>query len=384
MFCPECGSSVGTSARFCSLCGASLEQNTSSQVVPAAPNPTTTAQRAAAVYGASSSHSTRKAPPGKSETKRGLLGFAAVIGGVLLLIAVIVGALNANNTPSLPAVQARSEQTASMKTLGPLRRGEVLPLLRATDALMVSSNPDGHTAYVTVPGTPAKGTADADRIISGRLSDGRWVVFIPLASGSANVGDVYSLMWVWIDGRAEFVGEIPAENGGLGKLSTSIRNGAINISWPVCCPRTTRTKILALDGIRLRMLSDSAILKGTPITKERTFTSRPTESSIMQALDLGDTAVVGSKPLPCFDSPAAIEPFLTSVVAGDKTGEEQSLRHAVIASPGDHILMIDASMSPFAIGAVRVRLTSGANEDEACWLEGDLNMNALSDHVAKQ
>jgi hypothetical protein len=170
------------------------------------------------------------------------------------------------STPTAPAVvpssqaqssaPARSAQVVSSQQQGPLSAGEVLPLLRATSALTVSTNPDGHSAYVTVPDTSASGTADANRMISGQLADGRWVVFVPLASGSPSVGDMYSLAWVWIDGRASFVGEIPAENNGLGQLSTSIHNGEIYISWPVCCPRATRTKINTLDGIRFRLLSD--------------------------------------------------------------------------------------------------------------------------------
>jgi len=170
---------------------------------------------------------------------------------------------SAFSTPSVPAEAATSSaasaqpiQMATAKQQGPLPSNEVLALLRSTAAVSVSSNPDGHTAYVTVPGTAANGTADANRIISGQLADGRWVVFVPLASGSASVGGIYSLMWVWANDHAQFVGEIPATNGGLGRLSTSIRNGEIYISWPICCPQATRTKILTLDGIRLRPLSD--------------------------------------------------------------------------------------------------------------------------------
>lgn len=148
-------------------------------------------------------------------------------------------------------------QIVTAQRQGALSASEVLPLLRATSALTVSTNPDGHTAYVTVPDTPASGTADANRIVSGQLADGRWVAFVPLASGSPSVGDMYSLAWVWIDGRATFVGEIPAENNGLGQLSTSVRNGEIYISWPVCCPRAIRTKVNTLDGIRFRLLSDT-------------------------------------------------------------------------------------------------------------------------------
>jgi len=145
---------------------------------------------------------------------------------------------------------------------GPIDQDQVLPLLRATKELTISTNPDGRTAYAVVPDTPAKGTADADRTISGQLSDGRWVLFVPLSSGNASTGDIYSLMWVWIDGRARFVGEIPAENDGLGQLSTSIQDGKIYIAWPTCCPREMRTKVNELDGIRLRLISDS--VTGSP------------------------------------------------------------------------------------------------------------------------
>lgn len=111
---------------------------------------------------------------------------------------------------------------------------------------------------------------------------------------------------------------------------------------------------------------------------------QPNQSTIFQGLDLGDTAVVGSEPLPCFNAPHAIGAFLDAIDAGDKTGEEEALADAVIASPGDHILMIDEGMAPFPDGAVRVRLTSGANAGQACWLQGDLKMSALTHHVAKQ
>jgi hypothetical protein len=76
-------------------------------------------------------------------------------------------------------------------------------------------------------------------------------------------------MWVWTDGRAQFVGEIPADNGGLGRLSMSIESGEIHLQWPVygssdtkCCPSLVRTKILTLDGIRLRPLSDTTAPAG--------------------------------------------------------------------------------------------------------------------------
>jgi hypothetical protein len=50
---------------------------------------------------------------------------------------------------------------ARQQVAGPIAASNVLSLLRATSALTVSTNPDGHTAYITVPDTPASGTADA-------------------------------------------------------------------------------------------------------------------------------------------------------------------------------------------------------------------------------
>lgn len=179
-------------------------------------------------------------------------------------VAVPTATVGAQTAPPVPST-ARASRTTSAPSIqivsaqprGPLPSSDVLSLLRATPALTVSSNPDGHTAYVTVPDTSASGTADANRTVKGQLADGRWVIFVPLASGSASVGDMYSLLWVWIDGRARFVGEIPAENNGLGQLSTSVLDGEIYISWPVCCPRAIRTKVNTLDGIRFRLLSDT-------------------------------------------------------------------------------------------------------------------------------
>jgi hypothetical protein len=144
----------------------------------------------------------------------------------------------------------------------------------------------------------------------------------------------------------------------------------------------------ASDG---RWLLDSARFTKThtDTTSDATSTSesaqapQPMESDLLGGLNLGDTAVVGSKPLPCFNSPDGIEPFLRAATAGDKIGEQEALADAVPVSPGDHILMLDSSMTPFAVGAIRVRLTSGANADQACWLEGDLPMSDLTNHVAK-
>jgi hypothetical protein len=73
-------------------------------------------------------------------------------------------------------------------------------------------------------------------------------------------------MWVWTNGKPQFVGEIPAENGNLGHLKISVPDGVIKIEWPVqqpgdeaCCPSGVRRKLLTLDGIRLHLLSDKTL-----------------------------------------------------------------------------------------------------------------------------
>jgi hypothetical protein len=179
-----------------------------------------------------------------------------------------VAAQTNNAAPQITSGNAQQNGASAEIADSPLSAGDVLPLLRATSALSVSTQANGATAYVTVPDTPARGTADPNRIWVGRMADGRWVGIVPLDSGGS-AGIAYALMWVWTDGRAQFVGEIPAENGGLGRLSMSIENGEIHLQWPVygssvtkCCPSLVRTKILTLDGIRLRPLSDTTAPTG--------------------------------------------------------------------------------------------------------------------------
>lgn len=154
------------------------------------------------------------------------------------------------------------------------------------------------------------------------------------------------------------------------------------VFWMFMAAKVSRDDSSAMPSVSVE--PSSAPTTHRAATSESTPKPRPTESTIMQVLSLGDTAVIASKPLPCFDSPDAIEPFLHAAIADDKTGEQEALADAVIASPGDRILMLDTSSSPFAIGAVRVRLTSGGSAGHACWLEGDLNTSALTHHVAKQ
>jgi hypothetical protein len=165
------------------------------------------------------------------------------------------------NNAAPQVTPGNAQQNAPNTTIAnsPLRDSDVLPLLHATSALSVSTQPNGMTAYVTVPGTPAKGMADPNSTLVGRMADGRLVGIVPLDSGGS-AGIAYALMWVWTDGRAQFVGEIPAENGGLGQLNVAVRDGVIDLSWPVSAT-ATREKVLTLDGIRLRPLSDQIVAR---------------------------------------------------------------------------------------------------------------------------
>jgi hypothetical protein len=149
----------------------------------------------------------------------------------------------------------------------PLTAGSVSSLVRATSAIRVATRTNGRT-YITVPETPAEGTVNRSRLWTGRIADGRWVGIVPLESGGPT-DVVYALMWVWNNGQADFVGEIPAENDGLGHLTMAVTGGEIELRWPVygpndprCCPSLERTKHLTLDRITLRLLSDTTIPKG--------------------------------------------------------------------------------------------------------------------------
>jgi hypothetical protein len=177
-----------------------------------------------------------------------------------------VAAQTDNAAPQITSGNTQQNAADAEIADSPLSAGNVLPLLRATSALSIRTN--GATAYVTVPDTPARGTADPNRTWVGKMADGRWVGIVPLDSGGS-AGIAYALMWVWTDGRAQFVGEIPADNGGLGRLSMSIESGEIHLQWPVygnsdtkCCPSLVRTKVLTLDGIRLRPLTDTTAPAG--------------------------------------------------------------------------------------------------------------------------
>ena len=152
---------------------------------------------------------------------------------------------------------------SSQPGYSPLTTDTVVPLLRSTSAIDVSGG--GDRPYVTVPDTPAEGSVDPQRLWTGRMADGRWVGIVPLDSGTS-AGIMYALMWVWTDGRAQFIGEVPAENHGVGHLAMSVQDGEIQLQWPLyapgdarCCPSRMRKKVLTLDGIRLRPLSDSVV-----------------------------------------------------------------------------------------------------------------------------
>jgi hypothetical protein len=145
----------------------------------------------------------------------------------------------------------------------PLTPDNVLALLRATSQINVSSR--GNATYVTVYDDPARGIVDRNNLWTGKMADARWVGIVPLDSGGPS-GINFTLMWVWTNGRAQFIGEVPAENQGLGHLKMSVQNGEILVVWPLyksgdarCCPSLVRRKRLTLDGITLRPLSDEVV-----------------------------------------------------------------------------------------------------------------------------
>ena len=167
-------------------------------------------------------------------------------------------------SPAVGTPQAENSPSGD----SPLTGSNVSSLLNATSSIRVSKRTNSAgipSTYVSVPETPAKGSVNADQLWGGRMADGRWVGIVPLDSGG-QAGIVYALMWVWTNSKPQFVGEIPADNNGLGNLTMSVQNGNIILRWPLlgpqdarCCPSLVRQKVLTLDGIRLRPLSDTIV-----------------------------------------------------------------------------------------------------------------------------
>jgi hypothetical protein len=179
------------------------------------------------------------------------------------------GVSRSTPVPSAPAAPLETAgpitQSPHVPGTSPLTPANVLALLRATSQISVTTREN--RTYVTVFDDPANGTVDPYNLWSGRMADGRWVGIVPLDSGGPS-GIKYTLMWVWTEGRAQFIGEVPAENSGLGHLEMSVVDGVILLQWPLyktgdarCCPSLLRKKRLTLDGIRLRPLNDVIVSK---------------------------------------------------------------------------------------------------------------------------
>jgi hypothetical protein len=104
----------------------------------------------------------------------------------------------------------------------------------------------------------------------------------------------------------------------------------------------------------------------------------PTIMGTDRGLNAGDRVVVGAKPILCFDTTDALGSFAQAVSVGDTIGERQiASEHTLLVSPGDRLLVIDASTSPVAVGAMRFRITNGANAGAACWLPGTVPMSTF-------
>jgi hypothetical protein len=188
------------------------------------------------------------------------------------MLDVEAGVITARVSLGLPLRSDASAITAGSPTPtngnadeSPLNAETLIPLLFATPEIRVSAGAFGPLKSVTVsvPDTPARGVASASDYQAGPMADGRWVGAVPLESNT-DAGTIYALLWVWTDRRAEFIGEVPAENNGFGHLTVRISDGTIVVTWPsygpgdqLCCPRFLRKKVLTLDGVTLRPLSDA-------------------------------------------------------------------------------------------------------------------------------
>lgn len=103
--------------------------------------------------------------------------------------------------------------------------------------------------------------------------------------------------------------------------------------------------------------------------------------SLVGGLNGGDRVTVGQKQILCFDTTDAVGSFAQAVGVGDTAGERDvASQHAVVASGGAQLLVIDSSMSPPGVGALRFRITRGANTGMACWLPGSTPMTLFA-HV---
>lgn len=264
-----------------------------------------------------------------------------------------------------------NKQPTEVQAGSPLNPETVLPLLRSTSALRLNDEAakNGYVTYVTVPETPAEGYVNPNELWTGKMADGRWVGIVPLES-TGSMGVAYALMWVWTNTRPQFVGEIPAENDGVGHLNIVVRDGVIDLSWPVS-PTAKREKVLTLDGIRLQPLSDR-VVAGQPQAAVPAPTAPPTTSAQGQDNPYppspGDVDVLGSGAaiVACWPSKDVLDQANQSMVANDDEGFRQlvSQYDPLVLPAGTRVRILDDE--PFA-GHIEVRVLSGDSEGVACW-----------------
>lgn len=116
MFCPQCGSSVATGALFCASCGASLEQNASTQAPVIAPTPATTS-------GAAGSTGQPISRPGQSPAERRVLGAAAVIVALFTIVMIARGLSGSNDKSNVATPPPSIMATVGNMTYTVIDRG---------------------------------------------------------------------------------------------------------------------------------------------------------------------------------------------------------------------------------------------------------------------
>lgn len=88
-------------------------------------------------------------------------------------------------------------------------------------------------------------------------------------------------------------------------------------------------------------------------------------------LKLGATATVKNLTISCYESTKELDAAIQAISVKDEQGyREHTEGKAIFLQPGDHVLVIDQGGFMGAEDR-RVRVTSGSNTDQACWLDFD-------------
>lgn len=335
MFCPQCGSSVATDARFCSSCGTSLELGESVQSPPPTPPVSMT----------------------KPTIDRKWQAWVTVIGALVVVGTLIaIGVNNALNSGSA---------------------------VSNNDAGSASSSP------TTQPDPPTHVVAAFYDAISRKDFATAWSLLSPSFQSAGNL-DKFKAGYATTQFVRASEGEVP---GAPQKVRVALdANDLINGNtvhshfegWWVLT-QSSDGRWLLDNGHFTKTQTDAANgMAASENPAPTTSPSKPSVATIMDDVNAGDRIVVGAKSIPCFDTVDGVGSWEQAIGVGDKMGEQQALGdHSVDASPGDELLLIDSSGSPFPTGALRFRILSGANKGTACWLWGTAPISAFASHMSR-